>query len=301
MNRFCSLVGCSVPLQQAAMSRVVTADLVAAVSNAGGLGMIAVGRSGPAALTRELAALLTRTSKPVGAGFIMPFLDREVLELANASVPVVEFFYGWPDPSVIADGVVNGWQIGSVDEAKAAVDAGCEYVIAQGFEAGGHVRGRMPLAKLLPAVREAVDVVVVGSGGIGTRADVCTAFAHGADAVRIGTRLLASTECDIHPKYLSLLIAATADDTVYTDRFDVGWPDAPVRVLDSALRAAEAPGPDPVGQLGTMNLPRFGTTPPNRSTSGQIEAMALYAGTSVGDVSARATAASIIGELMEDD
>ena len=88
-----------------------------------------------------------------------------------------------------------------MDEANAAVDAGCDYVVAQGVEAGGHVRGTTPLAELLPPVRAAVDVPVVAAGGIGTAAEVRAALDQGADAVRVGTRFLAAVEADVHPDY----------------------------------------------------------------------------------------------------
>jgi nitronate monooxygenase len=199
---------------------------------------------------------------------------------------------------LVLPGTITGWQVGTVDEAKAAVDAGCEFVVAQGVEAGGHVRSTVPFNVLLDSVRNAVTVPLVAAGGIGTAADVKAAFALGADAVRIGTRFLGATETDIHPQYRDLLIKAAADDAQYTELFDVGWPDAPQRVLASAVAAATAPGPDPVGQLGENNLPRRGTTPPVGKTTGQIEAMALYAGRSVGALTEIKPASDIIDELL---
>lgn len=300
MNRFCALAGCTVPLQLAAMGRVVTPELVAAVSDAGGLGMVAVGRTSTEAMVRQIDAVRVLTDRPFGAGFIVPFLDPANLAIAAERLGIIELFYGWPDAALVPEDAVVGWQVGTVDEARAAVDAGCRYVTAQGVEAGGHVRGTTPLLELLPAVRAALadDIVVLAGGGLGTNAEVRAALAAGADGVRIGTRLLAADECDIHDDYLALLISANPDDATYTDVFAVGWPDAPQRVLRSAIDAARAPGPDPVGHLGSTPLPRRGTMPPNRGTTGQIEAMALYAGRSVGAVTARQPAAVIIVELM---
>jgi NAD(P)H-dependent flavin oxidoreductase YrpB (nitropropane dioxygenase family) len=297
-STFCQLVGTRVPLQQAAMSRVTTPELVAAVSNAGGLGMLAIGRTPAAQALAQLDAVDALTINPYGAGFIVPFLDRECFDAVVERIDVVELFYGWPDPDLVHPWVPTGWQVGTVDEARAAVDAGCRYVVAQGVEAGGHVRDTVPLAELLPAVRAAVDVPIVAAGGIGSRADADRAFALGADAVRVGTRFLGAIEADVHPRYLELLIAAETDDTVVTGAFSVGWPDAPVRVLASSLGAANEAGPDPVAHMGGMPIPRFGTTPPNTRTIGQIEAMALYAGRSVGDLTAVASAASIVDELV---
>jgi NAD(P)H-dependent flavin oxidoreductase YrpB (nitropropane dioxygenase family) len=280
------------------MSRVATPALAAAVSNAGGLGMLAIGRSPTAKALEQVDTVSSLTGEPFGAGFLVRFMSRDCLEAVAARVPIIEMFYEWPDPDLVLDGVITGWQVGTVDEARAAVDAGCGYVVVQGVEAGGHVRDTQPLSQLLVAVRAAVDVPLVAAGGIGSRADADRAFELGADAVRAGTRLLAAAEADIHPRYLELLIEAEPDDTVHTDAFAVGWPDAPVRVLASSLAAARRPGPDPVARVGTMEIPRLGPTPPTRATTGQIEAMALYAGRSVGNLTGVIGAAEVVEELV---
>ena len=292
-------MGVTRPLQQAAMSRVVTPSLVAAVSNTGALGMMAVGRSPAEQVLQQFEAIRAQTNRPFGAGFIVRFLDRDVLDALAERVSILEFFYDWPDPSLVLPGTITGWQVGSVEEAKAAVDAGCCFVVAQGVEAGGHVRGTTSFNSLVSGVRAAVDVPVVAAGGIGTAADVRVAFALGADAVRVGTRFLGAAEVDIHPTYRQSLFDATADDAHYTTVFEVGWPDAPQRALASSIAAATADGPEPVGYLGNTPLPRRGTTPPNSNTTGQIEAMALYAGRSVANVRRVEPAASIINELLE--
>jgi NAD(P)H-dependent flavin oxidoreductase YrpB (nitropropane dioxygenase family) len=284
------------------MTRVATPALAAAVSEAGGLGMLAIGRQSLRTVQHHIDDVLARTSRPVGAGFIVPFLEPATLDHLAERLPVVELFWGWPDPSLVRDGVVTGWQVGSADEASAAVGSGCGYVVAQGIEAGGHVRGTLPLAELVPSVRAAVDVPVVAAGGIATSADVRRALALGADAVRVGTRFLAAAEADAHPRYVDALVAAGPDDTIVTQTFSVGWPDAPHRVLGSAVAAALADGPDPVGRMTLADgrqaeLRRRGTTPPTTATTGQIEAMALYAGRGVGAVAGRTTAAAIVEEL----
>jgi NAD(P)H-dependent flavin oxidoreductase YrpB (nitropropane dioxygenase family) len=302
MTPFCELVGCRLPIQQAAMTRVGTPALAAAVSEAGGLGMLAVGRQPVSVIRGEVDDVLAVTSRPVGATFIVSFVQPATLEHVAERLPVLEMFWGWPEPSLVRNGVVTGWQVGSVDEAKAAVDSGCRCVVTQGVEAGGHVRGKLPLDELVPSVRAAVDVPVVAAGGIGAAADVHRALGLGADAVRVGTRFLAAAEADTHPAYVDALVAAGPDDTVLTQAFSVGWPDAPHRVLASAETAALADGPDPVGRMrladgSQVALRRRGTTPPTTTTTGQIEAMALYAGRAVGAVTARTTAAAIVEEL----
>lgn len=302
MNRFCELVGSRMPLQQAGMSGTATPPLAAAVSNAGALGMIGIGRQPRAVIERFLDDIATLTDAPVGATCIAHFVQPDVVELVVERLSIIEFFYEWPDPARVPESVVCGWQVGSVDEAKAAVDAGCRYVIAQGMEAGGHVRGHVPLAQLLPAVRDAVDVPIVAAGGIGSAAAVRTAMKLGADAVRVGTRFVATRESYAHPEYIAALVSARANDSVLTEAFGVGWPDAPHRVLQSSIDAATATSSDVVGETVLANgnplpMPRFGAGSPNRDTTGDIGAMALYAGRSVGSIDRIMTAAEVVAEL----
>ena len=302
MNRFTDLVGSKWPLQQAGMSGTATSTLAAAVANAGGLGMIGVGRQQLAVVERYLDEVAALTDAPVGCTCIAHFVLPEVEELVAARSPIMEFFYQWPDPGRVPEGVICGWQVGSVDEAKAAVDAGCQYVIAQGMEAGGHVRGHVPLAELVPAVREAVSVPVVAAGGIGNVAAIRAALSLGADAVRVGTRFVATRESYAHPAYIDALVAATTDDSVLTEAFGVGWPDAPHRVLRSSIEAATAAQSDVVGETRAANgqampMARFGVSSPSRDTTGDIGAMALYAGRSVGSVDKVMTAAEVVEEL----
>ena len=302
MNRFTDLVGVTLALQQAGMSGTATATLAAAVSNSGALGMIGIGRQHISVIERYLDEVAELTTAPVGATCIAHFVHADVVELVASRLPIIEFFYEWPDPARVPSGVICGWQVGSVDEAKAAVDAGCRYVIAQGMEAGGHVRGHVPLAQLLAEVRAAVDVPVVAAGGIGNAEAVRAAMALGADAVRVGTRFVATSESYAHPVYIDALVAADTDDSVLTEAFGVGWPDAPHRVLRSSIEAATAAPSDVIGETvphGGQPLPmvRFGASSPNRDTTGDIRAMALYAGRSVGSVDRVLTAAEVVAEL----
>jgi NAD(P)H-dependent flavin oxidoreductase YrpB (nitropropane dioxygenase family) len=284
------------------MSRVAGPELAAAVANAGGLGMLGVGRMPRAGVATMLDQLGESSDGPAGATFIVPHLDREVLADVAARLTVIEFFYGWPEQELAEVAPVVGWQVGSVEEAEAAVAAGCAYVIAQGVEAGGHVRGTTPVLELLDLVRSAVSVPVVVAGGIGDAASLRSALDAGADAVRLGTRFVAAAESDAHPAYVEEVVAARPEDTVLTEAFYVGWPDAPHRVLAGCLARAEATTADIVATMevpgrGPVALPRFAATPPNRATTGDVRAMALYAGCSVGAVTGVQPAAEIVAEL----
>jgi NAD(P)H-dependent flavin oxidoreductase YrpB (nitropropane dioxygenase family) len=254
-----------------------------------------------------LEQFANETSGKVGINFLIPFLDLEAVEAASSRTRVVDFHFGEPDAGLVArvhqGGALAGWQVGSADEARAAVDAGCDFVIAQGIEAGGHVRGQLPLLLLLDKVLDLVDQPVVATGGIATARAMAAALAAGASAVRVGTRFVASTESGAHPRYVELLLRARATETVLTTTFSTGWPDAPHRVLRSCVEAAQAFHGDIVGEQhldsSTNPIPRFAPPPPGGATTGEIDAMALYAGQSVGMVGDVKPAAAIVAELAE--
>jgi len=305
---FTDLVGCRVPIQQAGMGAASTAELAIAVSSAGGLGMLAaVSDYFPAEIDTVLQAI---PGLPFGVNFLMPFFDRAVLDAVAPRVPLVEWYWSAPDPALVSvahdAGALAAWQVGSRDEAVAAADAGCDLIVAQGIEAGGHVRGTIGLLPLLDAVLGAVTVPVVAAGGIGTARGFAAALAAGASAARIGTRFVATVESGAHPTYQQALVTAEVADTVVTERYSVWWSDErdrAHRVLRSAVDAAEALDDEYVGDVGgegePFQIPRFAVRPPNRVTRGRIEAMALYAGQSVGAVRAVVPASEVVRELAE--
>jgi nitronate monooxygenase len=303
---FTKLTGCRVPIQLAPMP-IVTLELATAVADAGGLAMVSALRAPTPYLVDTLEKAASRTGGPIGVNFVIPFLNRETLKAVASRAKVVELFFGDPDPAIIeevhAAGALACWHIGSVDEAIAAERAGCDLIAAQGTEAGGHVRGRLGLFPLLGQVLEVVQVPVIASGGIGTAHSMAAALAAGAAAVRVGTRFVAAQESDAHPAYVDALIRARAEDTVLTETFSVGWPDAPHRVLRSCVEAADSFTGDMVGQGArggaTYPVPRFAPPSPNRATVGDIAAMALYAGESVDAVRRIQPAAEIVRELSE--
>jgi NAD(P)H-dependent flavin oxidoreductase YrpB (nitropropane dioxygenase family) len=308
-TRFTELIGCRIPLQQAGMGGVATADLAAAVSTAGALGMLGGAGIATAELSASFDEVAARTDAPVGVNFLMPFVDPAAVEIGASRARLVEFFYGDPDPKLVdiakGAGALAGWQVGSPDEARQAVDAGCDLVVAQGVEAGGHVRGTIAVLPLLDAVLEATpDVPVVAAGGIGTPRAVKAVLAAGADAVRVGTRFVAADEADTHPEYASALVDAGPEDTVLTTTFSFMWPDAPHRVLASCVDAANAFKGESVGEMviGDEHIPVAHLAPPcpGRRTTGTISAMPLYAGQSVGAVTRTQPAAEIVRELTAD-
>jgi NAD(P)H-dependent flavin oxidoreductase YrpB (nitropropane dioxygenase family) len=303
---FTRLVGASAPIQLAGMPGISTPELVAAVADAGGLGMLGAPMLSAAALAQTLERLSARTRGAFGVNFLMPFLDLECLDVAARRARVVEFFYGDPDPGLVgrarAHGALASWQVGSVEEALAAERAGCDFVVVQGTEAGGHVRGTTSLLPLVSLVLARVHAPVVAAGGIATARDLAAVLGCGAAGARIGTRFLAAAESGAHPAYVKAVLAASAADTCLTDAFSADWPDAPHRVLRSAIARAEALKQDVIGEvrLPDQVLPvlRFSVLPPTRDTTGHVDAMALYAGEGVSSVTAVEPAAAIVAELV---
>lgn len=277
-TRFTDVVGCSLPLQLAVLGGVGTEALARAVERAGGLGMVPGGVS--IAEPRDGA---------LGKGFLIPYLPAVAQVVSDVrGLRVAEFFWGEPDEALVdaahSAAALVSWQVGSALEARAAEAAGCDVVVAQGLEAGGHVRGSAPLDDLLREVLDAVSVPVVAAGGIGTAARVAELLAAGADAVRVGTRFLTCPECDAHPSYVLAMIEAREADAVLTNHFDDEgrWP-APVRVLRSSLDAATA-------------AENRSTSPPTTSSRAP-QAMACYAGLSVEHVHDVKPASEVVREL----
>jgi NAD(P)H-dependent flavin oxidoreductase YrpB (nitropropane dioxygenase family) len=317
-TRFTDLVGCSVPIQQAGMGAAATPELAAAVANAGGLGMLGAGRAGGptlAGVTMLVEQTRALTDKPFGINFLVPpgaieDFEPGCLALAAQSARVIEFFYGWPDQELVKivhdNGALVSWQVGSAEEAFAAADVGCDMIVAQGVAAGGHVRGTVGVMALLEEVLMAKPgVPVLAAGGIGSGRAMAAALAAGADGVRVGTRFVAAREADVHPIYVQKLIAARAEDTIYTGAFHVGWEDAPHRVLGSCIAAAEAINVEVIGDRPSLDgtrvpVRRFSCLVPTHDTTGAIEAMSLWAGESVSAVHRVQPAAEIIAELVFD-
>jgi nitronate monooxygenase len=301
------LVGVRVPIQLAALPFHSVPDLALAVADAGGLAMVGLPLHTPDAVARVVDLVKSRTSRPFGVNFLVPFLERPCLEVAATRARVVEFFYGEPDATLVdvvhAGGALASWQVGSLREALAAEDAGSDFVVAQGVEAGGHVRGRVGLLTLLGQVLEKVRCPVVAAGGIATARQLAAVLAAGAGGARMGTRFLAAAEANVHPRYLEQLLAAEPEDTVVTGVFSTMWPDAPHRVLRRSADAAAALATDVAGTLptaaGTFPILSRGPASPTRETTGEIDAMALYAGESVAAIDRVEPASTIVRDLVE--
>jgi nitronate monooxygenase len=306
-TRFTEMFGCEIPIQLAPMGGVSTPELIAAVTEAGGMGALGAGPMPGPVLASVLEQVRAKTRGPLLVNFLIPLMEIDAIEIAATRVQCVDFYHGEPDASLIARvhraGAIAGWQVGSLDHALKAAEAGCDILTVRGTEGGGRMHGKESLWPLLCDVLGAVDVPVIAAGGIGDARGVAAALAAGAAGVRMGTRFLAAMESGVHPRYREALIAASAADTVLTDEFREGWPDdiSMARVLRSSLEAARQFDGEIVGEftIGGMTepVPRFGVPMPLATSTGTVEAMAMYAGESVRFVRAVEPAALIVRNI----
>ena len=229
-ERLCRVLDCDLPIQLAPMGSVsATARLPLAVSAAGAHAMYPGLSLPPAALAPVLEALVAAKAA-FGVNFIVPFMNVDSLELAVEQAPYVDFFLADPDRRLVqrvhAGGARCGWQVESVEEARAAEAAGCDVVIAKAWESGGRKRIEGPtLLALLDGVLDAVTIPVVAAGGIATARGVAAALSAGADGVRVGTRFIAAAESDAHPEWVNAVLAARAEEAVVSTLFNVGLPE----------------------------------------------------------------------------
>lgn len=309
-----------------------TPELAAAVSNAGGLGVLGLGI--PAEAARERIANTRKlTQKPFGgniiiAAFTLPEATaqqrearRQMVYLAIAErVPVLILFWGDPAPFVGPAhdaGVRILMQVGSPEEATAAKNADVDAVILQGSEAGGHVKAKRSIWETLPATVKALGTTpVVASGGIADGRAIARAMKAGAQGVSLGTRFVACEEAWIHPHYKRRVVEATAADTELSeDLFDGGWPRAPHRFLkNKTYEEWLAAGSPPPGKrpgagdkIGSMRMPwaeveahRYDAAMLVPTFDGDPEDFVMWAGLSVERVSDIKTARDIVRDLVRE-
>lgn len=274
------LSGLDTPVVQAGMGFISGHELAAAVSQAGGLGTIA---GAGASIAAELDAARQLTGRPLAVNLLLPFAGPEDIRAAADADVIVTF---WGEPRRLA---ATTWihQCGSVSEAQAAVAAGADAVIAQGIEAGGHVRGETPLLDLLEQTRELVAVPVLAAGGIVDRSGVQAVLDAGAAAAVLGTRFLVSQESRAHPGYKQRCVAAR--DTVITELFGLGWPHAPHRVIPNAAITELPPDREPA--------PRSPQPPTYDGPAELVDEGPLYAGIAVREITDVRPAAELVRSL----
>ena len=220
-------------------------ELAAAVSNAGGLGSLALTWTAPDAAAAFVKNLRAQTSHPFFVNFVLSFPPAALEVALGAGAPVVTFSWGNPGKlieTVHRSNALAGVQVGTVHGARSAQAAGADFIICQGVEAGGHVQSTTPLAQLLSdVIRACGEVPVVAAGGLGDGEDIARALDAGADAVMLGTRFVATAESRAHPLYKQALVEAKRENATLTQCFDGGWPYQEAWVLEHALAALERP------------------------------------------------------------
>jgi len=290
------LLDCHLPVLLAGMGGVARHELAAAVSRAGGFGVLGMVREPVERFRYEVEAFRQRTSDRFGVNLIPAatapaLLKEQVNTCLSLRVPVIVLFWQ-VDQALVkhlkAEGVTVIHQIGSRPEAECAMEAGADALIVQGYEAGGHVRGQTSTLSLLSEVALDSQVPLIASGGIASGRAMVSAFMLGAQGVSLGTVFLATQEANAHSHHKQRVKNASADDTVHTTLFQRNWPViAPVRVLPNATLAGKYQGSHVdtvIGRQDGQDVFVYSTDSPLSDARGEIDDMALYCGQSCGQI-----------------
>ena len=298
-NRLCELLGIEYPLIQGGMAWVATAELAAAVSNGGGLGLIAAGGAPADVVSAQIRKCRELTDKPFGVNVMLmsPFAEEVMQVVIEEKPAVVATGAGNPGKYMEAlkeAGIKILPVIASVAMAQKVAKQGADAVIAEGTEAGGHI-GEITTMCLTPQIVDAVDIPVVCAGGIADVRGAVAAFALGADGVQVGTRFICSDECIAHENYKQAVLKAKDRDAVVTGR-STG---APVRALKNKLTKeyqrleSENATAEEIEQLGVGGLRRA-------FEEGDVQMGSLMAGQSAAMVKEIMPCADIIKNYFED-
>lgn len=315
-TKMTEIFGIKYPLAQAPMGRSAPPELAAAVSNAGGLGMLGMSWDDQLTCLNKISSTRKLTSQPFAVNLGLMYDQRERLAWClDAGAPVVSTFWGDASglfPMLRAANVKTLVTVGTVEEAKRAADWGAHAIVAQGVESGGHVRSDVSCMVLVPLIADAVfPLPVIAAGGMADGRGLAAALMLGASGAWIGTRFLATHEAGAHDIYKQQILNARAEDTAMTFLFDKGWPNAQHRVLkNSTFRDWDANGKLPNGQRPGefeviaktstgQTIHRYDDMAPHQKLVGNVEAMALYAGQSAGLVRDIASAAEVVNDIVE--
>jgi nitronate monooxygenase len=313
VDAFLALSGARLPIIQAPIGSAGTPKLAAAVAKAGGVGGLALTWATTESAHRAVSSTKEQAQgAPFLANFVLHFSAVALDAALAAGAPIITFSWG-VDSALItrarAAGAVVGVQVGNPSGALLALQAGAQFLIVQGHEAGGHVQSTMPLRALLAKVLAiSGDTPVVAAGSIATGRQIADLLLGGAAAVTLGTRFVATTESAAHPLYKDALCTADAVDTALTNCFEVDWPFAMHRVLRNETferwEAAGSPSaPNRPGNGDTVftdnskAFPRYCDTPPSHTATGDVLNACLYAGTGVTDINSVMPAADILHDL----
>lgn len=299
MNNICDLLNIKYPIIQGGMAWVSDSSLAAAVSNAGGLGIIA-GANAPASLIREeIKKAKELTDKPFGVNIMLLSENADELSemVIEEGVKVVTTGAGNPGKYIEkwkSAGIKVIPVVASVALARRMERAGADAIIAEGCEAGGHI-GKLTTMVLIPQVVDAVNIPVIAAGGIGDGRGVAASFMLGAKGVQVGTRFLVSNECTIHENYKDAVIKSKDIDTVVTGRVT----GHPVQVIKNKLAREylnlekSNASLEEIEELGKGALRKA-------VKDGNIDEGSLMAGQISGMISKKQSAKEIIEEMFDE-
>ncbi len=299
MNRVCEILNIKYPIIQGGMAWVATAELAAAVSNAGGLGIIAAGNAPSSVVKEEIRKIKNMTDKPYGVNvmLISPFVEDVMEVIYEEKVPVITTGAGNPAKYIeklksIGTKIIP--VVPSVALAKRMEKYDVDALIAEGTEAGGHI-GELTTMVLVPQIVDSVSIPVIAAGGVGDARGMVASFALGAEGVQIGTRFVCSDECVVHENYKNAIIKAKDRDAIVGGR-STGHP---VRALKNKLmkemKALEKEGA-PVEEIDKRGVGAL----KNAVVDGDIEGGSVMAGQIAGMIKDVKCCKAIIEDIMED-
>lgn len=314
-------LGTEHPLVQAPIGSASNPELAAAVSNAGALGTLAVTWRSLDATRRAIERTQELTDQPFAINLVVDDsttrhpTEEHLAICLDAGVPIISLSFGNPvsySDQIHAEDAILMATVGSADKAREAEAAGADIVVAQGWEAGGHIQSEVATLPLVPRVADAVDVPVIAAGGIADGRGVAAVLSLGADGAWLGTRFVAAEEAAAESDYSERIVGADETDTFYGELFNRGWPGMPHRALrnstvekwEDAERPAPGDRPGEGEQIGTypngQSVERYGDDLPVDGMKGETEAMAMYAGQSTGGIEAVQPAATVVSDLVEE-
>ncbi|HRH75755.1 MAG TPA: nitronate monooxygenase [Cellvibrionaceae bacterium] len=305
------------PIIQAPVGSTSSPELAAAVSDAGGLGSIALTWTNEADTITKIANIKLLTKRDFIVNYVLRF-EPKFLELSlQQGAPIVQFSWGIPDTKMVElirrHKARFGVQVACVGGARRAIDAGADYLVCQGVEAGGHVQSATSLNLLLPQILEIANVKnvpVFAAGGLSTREDVAAVIKMGAAGACLGTRFVASHESYAHPLHKNAIVKAKANDTALNLCFTDGWQNAHTRAIVNATlvnweamgcpSAGNRPGEGDILGYKPDGTPfiRYSAFSPSKFVTGdKIEQCAFYSGSGADKIKSIASARDILKEI----
>lgn len=314
---FMKMIGIKYPIIQAPTGGVVKPSMTIAVADEGVLGAIPLTWTSPESSFEYIQTIKKSTKGKFFANFLLQFEPKSLDKTLEAGVHIVQFSWGIPSQAIIKklreSNVIMGIQVTSEASAVAAIEAGADYLVCQGTEAGGHVHASRPLADALVRVLNvAGDVPVAASGGIATGKDMRKYLEMGASAVVMGTRFVASKECSAHQEYKNSLVKAKSEDTVFTVCLNKSWPNATHRILrNNTFEMWEAAGCPPLEKSPGVDdivahyangheLSRYSSGTPVVGMIGNVKDAAMYAGKGVDNITDIPSVSDIIERIWNE-